>query len=728
MKHILDFLNLLVVKGLTVVINILRYIIYILIYITSKLDTKKAMTILYTAYNDNGRYLLYSLSNNNLSNRKKVLYNIYTSLMSDERFRSFGNKKVIIVSGIVDGNEFNFHHNILISNNTTFEEYYNNVKNIINNLYDEGYQVDVIPSFKVMVWNMDEFSNRKIKITKDATTLNYNKISKRMFSSYIKPIKAQNINASTASFASMDIETISHNGIQIPIAISLAYSDNLSRIFLIDDILFNINPSKALDNLWLDFFDFITKNPKIFKTLFVHNLGSFDGLFLYKPLSNIYDIDKVSTIIDDKNKFIKISLKLDKDTIITWKDSYRIFPVSLDDLCKVFNVSGKTSKYDNRFNNINIFKNLDLLEVFKEYSLQDALALYKALDMAQTLYSTKYSVDITTVLSNSTLSLKIFRQTFLNENIPIMKGVDDDFIRKAYYGGATDYYKAYATDLNYYDVNSLYPNAMLKDIPHEIINKYNDMSNVKLEDFFGFCLAEVTTPKFIKMPLLPYKYKGRTIFPTGTWIGVYYSEDLKGMKSLGYKIPLIRGIEFSRIDLFSSYVEHFFILKKCSTGAERWIAKMHLNGLYGIFGRKQDLIETININNKDLPIYASTRVIKNIIKINDKISTVLLLNNINEALINDLNNVLESNYTSSYVEVKSNVAIAAAVTSYARIHMIPYKLLPGCVYTDTDSIFTTSKLPDHLLGTEIGEMKDELSGITINEAYFLGIKNMDIGT
>ncbi len=87
-----------------------------------------------------------------------------------------------------------------------------------------------------------------------------------------------------------------------------------------------------------------------------------------------------------------------------------------------------------------------------------------------------------------------------------------------------------------------------------------------------------------------------------------------------------------------------------------------------------------------------------------------------------MNNVLESNYTSSYVEVKSNVAIAAAVTSYARIHMIPYKLLPGCVYTDTDSIFTTSKLPDHLLGTEIGEMKDELSGITINEAYFLGIK------
>ncbi len=40
--------------------------------------------------------------------------------------------------------------------------------------------------------------------------------------------------------------------------------------------------------------------------------------------------------------------------------------------------------------------------------------------------------------------------------------------------------------------------------------------------------------------------------------------------------------------------------------------------------------------------------------------------------------------------VKSNVAIAAAVTSYARIHIYKYKMLAGCHYTDTDSIFTTS--------------------------------------
>jgi hypothetical protein len=48
--------------------------------------------------------------------------------------------------------------------------------------------------------------------------------------------------------------------------------------------------------------------------------------------------------------------------------------------------------------------------------------------------------------------------------------------------------------------------------------------------------------------------------------------------------------------------------------------------------------------------------------------------------------------------------------------------MEGTVYTDTDSIFTTDLLPDHLIGKDIGLMKDELNGLTIKEGYFLGIK------
>ena len=44
--------------------------------------------------------------------------------------------------------------------------------------------------------------------------------------------------------------------------------------------------------------------------------------------------------------------------------------------------------------------------------------------------------------------------------------------------------------------------------------------------------------------------------------------------------------------------------------------------------------------------------------------------------------------------IKANVAIASAITAYARIHMMLLKLSKSVVYTDTDSIFTTEKLED----------------------------------
>jgi len=92
------------------------------------------------------------------------------------------------------------------------------------------------------------------------------------------------------------------------------------------------------------------------------------------------------------------------------------------------------------------------------------------------------------------------------------------------------------TLISAYDVNSLYPHAMKNPMPYKIIKHHKDMSNIiKLEDFFGFCLAEVTTPKNIDMCLLPYKHQGKTIFPKGTWLGVYFSEELKEVVKQGYQ-------------------------------------------------------------------------------------------------------------------------------------------------------------------------------------------------
>ena len=63
-------------------------------------------------------------------------------------------------------------------------------------------------------------------------------------------------------------------------------------------------------------------------------------MFIFSNLVKILDPIKPNVIIDDSNKFIRISLELYKGYTINWIDSYRLFPVSLNDLCKNFNVPG----------------------------------------------------------------------------------------------------------------------------------------------------------------------------------------------------------------------------------------------------------------------------------------------------------------------------------------------------------------------------------------------------
>lgn len=71
-----------------------------------------------------------------------------------------------------------------------------------------------------------------------------------------------------------------------------------------------------------------------------------------------------------------------------------------------------------------------------------------------------------------------------------------------------------------------------------------------------------------------------------------------------------------------------------------------------------------------------------------------------------------------------NIAIAAAVTGYARIYMHKIKLdilARGnkIIYMDTDSIVTDSCLPKELVGTNLGQFKLEHKA---SKGYFISSK------
>ena len=707
--------------------------------------------------NKNFRYIKFSMINSNNLEGEELFRGIYKLLFSNDQFIEFGFNKIIILSVTLESEqEHNLHCNILINNDTTFDEYYEYVSGDLSNYHNlqYGYHNEAVLRYNMLVWNADDLKNKKIKQTHNALTMKgldgkrsfstscivhdpklVTKDGKKWFKGLINPISILNKKGvlkqtSVKPIFTMDIETIPIKGIETVMAISSCGWHNeqeINKIFLIDPQLLQTNQELANKQLWSKYFKYlesvvnteVTIDDKL--TIFAHNLGGFDGYFLYKALLNHYNPDHVSSLIDDTNSFI--SIKNNDVPLIEWKDSLRIFPISLDKLCKMFLVEGKITPYNKDFNNINIFQQKQLLQQFIAYSKQDAKALYEALKAAQFIFFDKFKVDIESVYSTATLALKVYRTHFQQESIYILPASKDYFIRKGYFGGGTDVYKAYGKKLYYYDVNSLYPYAMLNPMPHEILNngKMIDLTDIKLESFFGFAYVRVFCPLNMERPVLPFHQGGKTIYPVGTWSGTYFSEELKAVQKLGYQITLIRGYEFSKIDLFSGFIHHFHEIKKNSTGVERDMAKLQLNNLYGYFGRKQTGLITLNVKKDQLQILLASRIVKSIIFINEEYCTVLCYSNVNQTMLEQLN-IQFNNIGSDSHYIMSNVAIAAAVTSYARITMIPFKINAHTLYTDTDSCFTSEPLDPSLIGPELGMMKDELKGQIIEEAYFIGPK------
>lgn len=123
------------------------------------------------------------------------------------------------------------------------------------------------------------------------------------------------------------------------------------------------------------------------------------------------------------------------------------------------------------------------------------------------------------------------------------------------------------------------------------------------------------------------------------------------------------------------------------------MAKLQLNNLYGYFGRRQVGLTTLNVKNDELINILLTRVVKSITPINADYTTVLTYSNINYTMLKNLKNQFHS-IGSDQNYIMSNVAIATAVTAYARIAMIPFKIDPNTLYTDTDSAFTSKPTPN----------------------------------
>ena len=154
------------------------------------------------------------------------------------------------------------------------------------------------------------------------------------------------------------------------------------------------------------------------------------------------------------------------------------------------------------YNRLAVLADKEVRQTFINYGKRDAQLLYYSLIRAQEFYFQRFNVDIADCYSLPSVSLKIFKTNFLKLDIPILKGGHDIFIRRSYFGGATDIYLRHAINVYYYDVNSLYPLAITKDMPHEFLgylkrSQTDEMERKGLGNFFGFIEIDIECPKIL---------------------------------------------------------------------------------------------------------------------------------------------------------------------------------------------------------------------------------------
>lgn len=579
---------------------------------------------------------------------------------------------------------------------------------------------------------------------------------------YIKTLKkAQNsLNYNTNLFF-CDFETIVYNNQHYVTCYSMGYylkGDTEIKIknCIIDIVDANFNLITAsttlLNSFFKDIFELSTYNS--FNLIYFHNLGKFDGIFLIHHFIKSNNLRM--EIITRENTIYEIIFIDKSDKKIKIRDSFLLFPASLDKMAKTFCEEGKLvyEKHDAILSDYSDFK---FRENLIKYCSYDTLVLAKSFTKYRQIFFETFQIDIISCITLSSLAFKIFRSKYYFQAvIQQSHGHMDLFIRKSYRGGVVDVYKPKIENGYYYDVNSLYPYIMSNSHMPIGIGKFGNAKfdkNFEINDFFGFIYVKVKTPNSLYIPFLTTNDpKYGLISPLGEWKDIYFSEEIKYALTLGYCFEYFEYYKFDKKIIFDEYVKDIYSqrLSYKEKGNLSSILKLLLNSLYGRFGMSNSIYKNILLKNPEEINYLNQlNLIYNVEKINQFENGDIKMNLIrfNEVpnlthikklhsfnLIDDsLYNQLLKSSTTKVDNLNIAVHISSAITAYSRIYMhkIKHKYAKNLYYSDTDSLVTDIKLEDQLISeTQLGLLKLEykiISGLFIApKLYYLKTDTQNI--
>lgn len=417
--------------------------------------------------------------------------------------------------------------------------------------------------------------------------------------------------------------------------------------------------------------------------IYFHNL-SFDGEFiLWHILEQGYEyqeeIDKsyiaktFEPIIDEMGSIYCIKIRLENLNVVEIRCSYKLFPKSIEDIGEMVGVKKlkETHNYDElkNYGSIN-----DIPDEEISYISNDVIIMCRLIK-----YLNEVGINSMTM---STSAYKNWRKDKYmlckNELIKDENEEINEIVRKSYRGGITKPNNKYCGQLienaMSFDVNSLYPSVMYENpMPIGMGKIYNTIEE---------CIND-KRPLYIVVLAVPYAKvkKGMHSFignQSGfSYIRKYSYDDEMYNKTLylwdkEYKlfnmiyennaiISKVVGYKCT-CNVFKDYIERWYKVKEnAKTPAERQLAKLMLNSLYGKFGMNSHRVSKIP--------YYENGVIKYKYKDND----------------------------TTYYDKK----IASFITSRARVKYATMMNLCGddFLYGDTDSVYIKgSEIPKQFKG------------------------------
>lgn len=295
-------------------------------------------------------------------------------------------------------------------------------------------------------------------------------------------------------------------------------------------------------------------------------------------------------------------------------------------------------------------------------------------------------------------AMDIFRRKYLRQ--PIRKeeakikveGLDvNKLLFESYYGGRTEVFnRGRIENAKVYDINSLYPTAMIKEYPNPSYPVYKKQGTKELiNEREGVTRVKLHCP-YMKYPLLPMRIGGKLVFATGEITGVYTNVELRKALELGYEIiELGETIYYKKTFYpFKEYVLDMYekrLEQKKKGSPQELVYKLLLNSLYGKFGQKEiSKTEFYNIDSLEPKVLEEIRN-DPLVMYHDDHNAVKT-----EKMICDAPYVLP--------------ILPSYTTAYARLILYDYIIKHNAVYCDTDSIATYDTLEE---SKELGGMKIE---------------------